>query len=78
MKCRDCFDFILRYLEGELPPDEHASFELHISRCPPCQRYLDQYRVTVRAGKTACADEHTAPGTVPEELVRAILDSRKA
>lgn len=78
MNCRECFEFILRYLDGELPPDEHSSFELHMSRCPPCRRYLAQYKVTVDAGKAACAEINAGPGQVPEELIRAILESRKA
>lgn len=78
MNCRECFEFILRYLDGELPPDEHSSFELHMSRCPPCRRYLAQYKVTVEAGKLACAEPKAVPGDVPEELIRAILESRKA
>jgi anti-sigma factor RsiW len=82
MNCRECTEFILRYLEGELPSDEHASFERHLSHCPPCERYLTQYKLTVRAGKTACAGddagEAAGPGAVPEELIRAILASRRA
>lgn len=78
MNCRECFEFILRYLDNELAEDEHASFELHMSRCPPCRRYLSQYKVTVDAGKAACAEGNRVPGDVPEELIRAILESRKA
>ena len=61
MNCRECFEFILRYLDGELPPDEQSSFELHMSRCPPCRLCLDQYKVTVDAGKAACAETNTVP-----------------
>jgi anti-sigma factor RsiW len=79
MTCRECAEFILRYLDGELPAEEHALFERHLSRCPPCGRYLDQYRLTVTAGKVACAEANgAAPGDVPEELIQAILQSRKA
>ena len=78
MNCRECSEFILRYLEGELAADEHSSFEVHMDRCPPCRRYLDQYKLTVKAGKTACSEADDAgPGDVPEELIRAILQSRK-
>ena len=72
MNCRECTEFILRYLEGELPAEEAASFEVHMDRCPPCLRYLAQYKLTVRAGKTACGET----AEVPEELIRAILNSR--
>ncbi len=79
MTCRECSEFILRYLDGELAPDEQASFERHMSLCPPCERYLKQYKVTVDASKTACKGAGSyLPGDVPEELVRAILQSRKS
>lgn len=79
MNCRECSEFILRYLDGELPPDEQASFERHMAHCPPCERYLTQYKLTVKAGKKACAEHDAAlPGDVPEELIRAILNSVKS
>ena len=79
MNCRDCAEFILRYLEGELAAEEQVSFERHLSRCPPCERYLVQYKLTVTAGKVACSEaDHARPGDVPEELIQAILQSRKA
>ena len=79
MNCRECSEFILRYLDGELASDEHSSFELHLDRCPPCRRYLDQYTLTVKAGKAACAESDPGgPGDVPEELIRAILQSRRS
>lgn len=77
MNCRECNEFILRYLEGELPEDEQASFERHMGHCPPCKRYLEQYEVTVRAGKAACAEVAALARNVPEELIQAILRSRK-
>lgn len=79
MNCQECSEFILRYLEGELAADEHSSFELHLDRCPPCRLYLDQYTLTVKAGKAACAESDPGgPGDVPEELIRAILQSRRS
>jgi len=78
MNCRECSEFILRYLEGELAAEESSSFEVHMDRCPPCRRYLDQYKLTVKAGKAACSEADDAgSGEVPEELIRAILQSRK-
>lgn len=79
MNCRELTDFIMRYLDGELPRNEHDPFEQHVSRCPPCGRYLEQYKITIRAGKVACAEsDSSVPADVPEELIRAILESRKA
>lgn len=78
MTCRDCLDFLLRYLDGELPAEERERFEGHLSRCPPCDRYLRQYQTTVAASKAACVGPDAAlPADVPEELIAAILKSRR-
>lgn len=77
MKCQACIDFILRYLEDDLTSDERQAFEFHLAKCPPCGRYLEQYRITVQAGKTACAEIAAEVGEAPDELVRAILASRR-
>ncbi len=79
MNCRECYEFILRYLEGEMEAGERASFETHMGHCPPCERYLNQYKLAVQASKRACAEVSSAhPGRAPEELIRAILQSRNA
>jgi anti-sigma factor RsiW len=76
--CREFAEFIMDYLDGELPGDVHTPFERHLSRCPPCDRYLRQYRATVAAGRAAFHDcDGELPADVPEELITAILDSRR-
>jgi anti-sigma factor RsiW len=78
VNCRELAEFIIEYLDGELPADVHAYFETHLSACPPCERYLRQYRTTVTAGRIAFKEcEGEISPEVPEELIRAILDSRK-
>jgi anti-sigma factor RsiW len=77
MTCREFADFILDYLAGELSSAETALFERHLSRCPHCPEYLNQYKATVEAGRAAFDDpEAEVPGDVPEDLIRAILASR--
>ena len=75
MKCRECDEFLVDYVAGELPPDVLATFELHISRCRNCRTYLEQYRATIKAGKTAC-DAAKQGVQMPEELIQAILAAR--
>ncbi|HET6202986.1 MAG TPA: zf-HC2 domain-containing protein [Planctomycetota bacterium] len=76
--CRELYDFIHDYLSGELPAPEGARFEEHLAVCESCVNYLESYRKTVALGKRACLrDEDPVPPEVPEELVRAILDSRR-
>jgi len=65
----------LDYLEGQLDTNTRARFEEHLTVCADCVRYLSQYRAALRAGRGAF-DE--LPATVPEGLVRAILDAQKA
>ena len=75
MKCRECDEFLVDYVAGELPADVLAIFELHLSRCRNCRNYLEQYRSTIQAGKTACQAAKEGL-TMPEELIQAILAAR--
>lgn len=77
MNCREFVDFLMAYLDGELPEPERSAFDRHLRDCPPCVTYLDTYSQTVRMGRTLCRDpEGPLPEDVPEELVRAILAAR--
>ena len=75
MKCRECDEFLVDYVAGELPADVLAVFELHLSRCRNCRAYLEQYRATIKAGKTAC-DAYREGLRMPEELIQAILAAK--
>lgn len=77
MTCRELTDFIGECLSGDLSPDERREFDKHLATCIPCQRYLDGYRLTIRAAKAAFANEDDrVPDEVPHELVEAILAAR--
>jgi anti-sigma factor RsiW len=67
----------MRYLAGELTPAEKAEFERHLAICPACVCYLDSYRKTIDLEKLACCEDRDAQECVPEDLVQAILKSRK-
>ena len=76
--CRAFVDFLMRYLDGELPKSQSRVFEEHTSACPPCQVYLDSYRDAVRMGKEVCrSDDEGVPDDVPEALLQAILAARR-
>jgi anti-sigma factor (TIGR02949 family) len=76
--CREFIDFLMAYLDGELPPDQRQEFERHINKCGPCVAYLDTYQATIRLGKSACKElDKEVPDCVPDELVDAILAARK-
>lgn len=79
MTCREFAEFIADFLDGELPPAERQQFERHLSRCVNCTRYLESYRQSTALGKRAFDDEDAeVPKDVPEELVEAILLTRRS
>jgi anti-sigma factor RsiW len=75
MTCHDTIDRLLYYLSDTMPEEERRQFEGHLAACPECVNYVQSYRETIRLCQTAFTDP--APGTadIPEELVRAIVDS---
>jgi anti-sigma factor RsiW len=76
--CRELIDFLMAYLDEELPADQRELFDAHLEVCPPCQRYLKSYAETVRLGKQAFAPTDDAPPlAVPPSLVEAILAARR-
>lgn len=78
LTCRELIEFLRDYLDGELPPEQRERFEHHLRLCPACVRYLHTYQETVRLGREAFREpEGAVPEEVPEELVRAVLDSRR-
>jgi anti-sigma factor RsiW len=80
LTCRNVIEFLMAYLDGELPAAQRAAFERHLSVCPSCVNYLATYREAVRLGRTAfgnLAPASPAQGAVPEGLVRAILAARR-
>jgi len=77
LTCQEVFEFLMAYLDGDLPEGERTTFETHLAACPPCVAYLETYQDAVRLGKEACCGpEEAAPARAPEELVRAILSAR--
>ena len=79
MTCREFADFIADFLDGELPAVARRQFERHLTRCVNCSRYLDGYRQSIALGKRAFDDDDAPlPADVPEELVDAILSTRRS
>ena len=80
MNCREFVDFIMAYLDGELDPEVHKTFEHHVGLCPPCGDYLAEYKTSVKLGKVAfepCDEGGEVAPEVPERLLKAILEARK-
>jgi anti-sigma factor RsiW len=77
ISCREVLDFLAAYLDGELAPEVRADFEHHLTLCPACTDYLASYRATILLSRDAYGVDEPPPAEVPEELVEAILASRR-
>ncbi|MEQ8766540.1 MAG: zf-HC2 domain-containing protein [Planctomycetota bacterium] len=80
MTCREFFEFISAYVDGELPDDVGDKFEEHIRACPPCVDYVASFQQTIEISKICCdstVEAETPPDEVPEELIQAILRAKK-
>lgn len=62
VKCKECVDLLVDYLEGGLPEDREKALDEHFMGCPPCLDFLDQYRASTTLCKKAISTE------MPEEL----------
>lgn len=75
--CREFEDFLLDYLEGNLPPRQRRIFEVHIAICRECREYLAAYREAIELGRQAFEDPAAGPPeAVPEDLITAVLEAR--
>jgi anti-sigma factor RsiW len=56
LTCRELVELVSDYLEGALPPADHARFETHVAGCEHCAAYLRQMRETLTVLGTLPAD----------------------
>lgn len=78
LTCKEFDDFMVDYLEQDLPVWQKFMCWLHVKVCRECAAFVQQYHRTIALGQKAfdAADE-PVPDTVPEELIKAALAHRK-
>ena len=69
MTCRELTELLLEYIQGELDPDLREHISRHLSLCPPCEAYVDTYRITIQLTRRLPA----AP--MPPELAERLEDA---
>ncbi len=78
MTCKELIEFLMDYVDEELPAGEREHFEDHLGQCDECTTYLASYRETIRLGKMICQpNRDELPSDVPDDLVQAILAARR-
>ncbi len=77
--CKDLYEFLAEYLEGNLTEEQTRVADVHLEHCPCCKHYLANYQEAMKLGKSVCSGElaEETPMEVPEGLVKAILSARK-
>ncbi|MEP3266386.1 MAG: zf-HC2 domain-containing protein [Hyphomicrobiales bacterium] len=74
--CEEFEDFILAYIEGDLPRNQRVIFELHLKLCRECREYLASYRTSMELMKKAMNDTTLSLPEAPEDLIDAIIAAR--
>jgi len=64
--------FLYDYHAGTLSTGKKLEFELHLTLCRACRRYVDSYKKTIKLAKEGEVPPE-AGGEPPAELVEAIL-----
>jgi anti-sigma factor RsiW len=76
--CKELIDFLWAYVAEELDAEQRDEFDRHLGVCPSCRAYLDSYRTTLEMEREVLHQEaRRACEDAPEDLVQAILESRK-
>lgn len=76
--CTEFEDFVLSYLDGELPARQRSMFEWHIRLCRECRDYLVAYQRALEVGMAVMpSPDESLPDDVPEDLIKAILEARR-
>jgi anti-sigma factor RsiW len=78
LTCREIYGFLDEFLDGALDALTRECFERHLERCASCRRYLASYKTTLRVARQSEMAEAPARVDAPEDLVQAILASRRA
>ncbi len=54
--CEDVRDFLMDFLDKKLPISDAVLFRLHMLLCPPCRKYMGQYKSSVELAKNILDD----------------------
>ena len=63
------------YLDGEMPPDQCATLDAHMGRCPPCRDFVERERSFLRTLRAKMAGER-CPDVVRDRIREAMRQRR--
>ncbi len=78
LTCKEFDDFMVDYLDEDLPVWQKFMCWLHVKMCRECAHFVREYQRTIALGKIAYdAPDEPVPDSVPEELIKAALAHRE-
>lgn len=83
-KCQDLELLLAMYVDGEAAPEQRASVDAHISRCPPCRVLVEEQRAareiiaSRRQGLRACAPERLRARCAAHRAAQGTSDAARA
>ena len=78
LTCLEFEDFIIDYLDGNLPDRQRRLFDLHLKVCRECREYLRAYRLSIYLARNSLAPhKEIALEDVPEDLIMAVMEARE-
>lgn len=69
MECKEIFEKLSEYLDGELPPELCEQMRGHIEDCPPCVEFISSLQKTVDLCRQLPS---TGSSPAPEEVKQKI------
>ena len=76
LTCQELVELVTLYLEGVLPPDEQARFDIHVQGCSGCHAYLQQMKQTLYLTGRLRDDELLPPAR--DELLQIFREWKQA
>jgi anti-sigma factor RsiW len=76
MACQELVELVTDYLEGRLSRSDRARFDRHLSLCPHCTAYVEQFRETIRL--TGTLTEEDVDPVARDALLEAFRDFHRS
>ncbi len=78
MNCKDIYELLIAYLDGEVSMEERANIEAHLHRCPQCRAELEELSATQSGLRNALkvTSEEVSPSPQAWEKVQARLEKK--
>jgi len=80
MNCKEIYELLTAYLDGEVTPEEKANIDAHLAGCPQCRdemEGLSETRDNLRSALASMAEE-AAPSPQAWEKIRNRLETKES